>query len=68
MKNDVNVLKGEITKILHGKEFSKLTIELKSGEKISSVIPRDLAKKKKLKKGAKVTAAIKASDVMVTER
>ena len=59
-----NHLKGEITEVLLGTVTALIT--LKVGDNIvESVITRRSAEELKLKKGDKVTAVIKATEVMI---
>ena len=62
-----NVLKGKVKQVVHGAVNSEITIELKGGEEIVSVITKSSAEKLKLKKGKPIFAVIKASNVMVAE-
>ncbi len=60
-----NVLEGTVKEVIHGAVNSEVIIELASGVEIVSVITKDSAEALKLKKGKKVSAVIKASNVMV---
>jgi molybdopterin-binding protein len=61
-----NQLKGKITEIVLGTVMAHLTIKV--GENvIESVITRRSADEMKLKKGDKVTAVIKATEVLVAK-
>jgi molybdopterin-binding protein len=60
-----NVLKGTITKIAPGAVNAEVTIRLRGGEEIVSIITMSSVKSLKLKKGGAAYAVIKASNVMV---
>ena len=60
-----NVLKGKVKKVIPGAVNSEVVIETASGEMIVSVITKESAENLKLKKGKKVYAVVKASNVMV---
>jgi molybdopterin-binding protein len=60
-----NVLKGKVKKVIPGAVNSEVVIETASGETIVSVITKESAENLKLKKGKKVYAVVKASNVMV---
>jgi len=57
-------LKGEITEVLLGTVTALITIKV-GDNVVESVITRNSAEGMKLKKGDKVTAVIKATEVMV---
>jgi len=59
-----NHLKGEITEVLLGTVTALITIKV-GDNVVESVITRNSAEGMKLKKGDKVTAVIKATEVMV---
>jgi len=59
-----NHLKGEITDVLLGTVTALITIKV-GDNVIESVITKHSAQEMKLKKGDKVTAVIKATEVMV---
>ena len=59
-----NHLKGEITDVLLGTVTALVTIKV-GDNVVESVITRNSAEGMKLKKGDKVTAVIKATEVMV---
>ena len=59
-----NHLKGEITDVLLGTVTTLVTIKV-GDNVVESVITRNSAEGMKLKKGDKVTAVIKATEVMV---
>ena len=59
-----NHLKGEITEVLLGTVTALITVQV--GDSIvESVITKHSAEEMKLKKGDKVTAVIKATEVMI---
>jgi molybdopterin-binding protein len=60
-----NVLKGKVKKVIPGAVNSEVVIETASGETIVSIITKESAENLKLKKGKKVYAVVKASNVMV---
>jgi molybdopterin-binding protein len=61
-----NQLKGKITDIVRGTVMAHVTIKV--GENvIESVITRRSADEMKLKKGDKVTAVVKATEVLVAK-
>jgi molybdopterin-binding protein len=60
-----NVLKGNVKSIVHGSVNSEVTIELRGGTEIVSVITKASAEQLKLNKGKGVYAIIKATNVMV---
>ena len=60
-----NVIKGKITKVIHGAVNSEITIELPGGAEIVSVITKSSAKNLKLIKGKEAYAIIKATNVMM---
>ena len=66
--NEVNVYKGKVKKVVEGEKNSKVTVELKSGEQVVSVVENDKVKNLKLKKGVKVMTAVKAADVKLAVR
>ena len=59
-----NHLKGEITDVLLGTVTALVTIKV-GNNVVESVITRNSAEGMKLKKGDKVTAVIKATEVMI---
>ena len=59
-----NHLKGEITEVLLGTVTALITIKV-GDHIVESVITKRSAEEMKLKKGDKVTAVIKATEVMV---
>ncbi len=60
-----NVLSGKVVKLTHGVVNSEVVLELKGGAQIVSMISRESAQHLKLRKGAKASAVIKASNVMI---
>ena len=59
-----NHLKGEVTEVVLGTVTALITVKV--GENVvESVITKHSAKEMKLKKGDKVTAVIKATEVMI---
>jgi molybdopterin-binding protein len=60
-----NVLKGKVSKVVHGAVSSEVAIELPNGIQVIAVITKSSAKKLGLKKGNEAYAVIKASSVMV---
>jgi len=60
-----NVLKGKVKKVNPGAVNTEVIIETASGETIVSIITKESAENLKLKKGKKVYAVVKASNVMV---
>jgi molybdopterin-binding protein len=61
-----NHLKGEVTDVLHGTVTALVTLKV-GNDVIESVITRHSAEELKLAKGDKVTAVIKATEVMIQE-
>jgi len=62
-----NVLKGKVKKITKGAVNTEVVVEAGSGTRIVSIITKASAEKLGLKKGKKVYAVIKASDVMIAK-
>jgi len=60
-----NLLKGKVSRIIHGAVNTEVTIALPGGAEIVSIITKTSAKKLGLKKGKNVYAVIKASNVMI---
>jgi molybdate transport system regulatory protein len=60
-----NVLKGTVTKVTKGAVNAEVDIKLKGGEVVVSIITMGSLKSLGIKKGKKVFAVIKASNVMV---
>ncbi|HTR62871.1 MAG TPA: TOBE domain-containing protein [Candidatus Binataceae bacterium] len=59
-----NHLKGEVTEVLLGTVTALITVKV-GDNVVESVITRHSAEEMKLKKGDKVTAVIKATEVMI---
>ena len=59
-----NHLKGEVTDVLLGTVTALITVKV-GNDVIASVITKRSAEELKLKKGDKVTAVIKATEVMI---
>ena len=62
-----NVLKGKVKKVKKGAVNTEVVVEAGSGTRIVSIITKASAEKLGLKKGKKVYAVIKASDVMIAK-
>jgi molybdopterin-binding protein len=60
-----NLLKGKVTRLIHGAVNTEVTIEISGGAEVVSMITKTSAKKLGLKKGKTVYAVIKASNVMI---
>jgi molybdopterin-binding protein len=60
-----NVLKGKVKGIEHGVVNSEVTVELAGGAEVVSIITKASAEALGLKKGKKVYAVVKASNVMI---
>jgi molybdopterin-binding protein len=60
-----NVLKGEVKSVKHGAVNSEITLELRGGVQIVSVITKKSAQNLRLSKGKEVYAVIKATNVMI---
>ena len=60
-----NQLKGKITKVTPGAVSTIVKIDIGSGNIVTSSITNEAAAELGLKKGKKVFAVIKASDVMI---
>ena len=59
-----NHLKGEVTEVLLGTVTALITVKV-GDNMVESVITKHSAEELKLKKGDKVTAVIKATEVMI---
>jgi molybdopterin-binding protein len=59
-----NHLKGEITEVVLGTVTTLITVKVRN-DLVESVITKRSAEELKLKKGDKVTAVIKATEVMI---
>jgi len=60
-----NMLKGRVKKIVTGAVNSEVTLELKGGEEIVSIITNSSVERLGLKEGKEAYAVVKASSVMV---
>ncbi len=60
-----NVLRGKVTKVVHGMVSSEVTVELPGGTEIVSVITKTSVENLGLVDGKEVYAVIKASNVMI---
>lgn len=60
-----NVLKGKVKAVVHGAINSEVTVELPGGAELVSVITKSSADHLGLRSGKKVTAIIKASNVIL---
>jgi molybdopterin-binding protein len=60
-----NVLKGKVSRLVHGAVNTEVTLELPGKIEVVSIITKSSAKKLGLKKGKEVYAVIKASNVMI---
>lgn len=60
-----NQLKGKVVKIEDGAVNGKITIELKGGDKITSIITMEAIKDLGLSVGSEAIAVVKASSVMI---
>ena len=60
-----NVLKGKITKVVHGAVNSEVTLQLPGGAELVSIITKSSAETLDLKVGKEVYAVVKASSVMI---
>jgi molybdate transport system regulatory protein len=60
-----NNLKGKVVKLVEGQVNCEVVIELDGGEEIVSIISLDSAKRLKLGNGKRVSALIKASNVII---
>lgn len=60
-----NLLKGKVTRLIHGAVNTEVTVELSGGAEVVSMITKTSAKNLGLKKGKTVYAVIKASNVMI---
>lgn len=59
-----NHLKGEVTEVVLGTVTARITVKV-GDNLVESVITKHSAEEMKLKKGDKVTAVIKATEVMI---
>jgi molybdopterin-binding protein len=60
-----NVLKGKVTKVIHGAVNSEITLQLPGGAELVSIITKSSAETLDLKVGKDVYAIVKASSVMI---
>ena len=60
-----NMLKGKVKKIVTGAVNTEVTIELKGGEEIVSIITNSSVERLGLKEGKEAYAVVKASSVMI---
>jgi molybdopterin-binding protein len=60
-----NVLKGKVKKVEHGAVNSEIIVELPGEIEVVSIITKSSAERLDLKVGKKVSAVIKASNVMI---
>jgi len=60
-----NVLKGKVSRLLHGAVNTEVTVQLPGKIEVVSIITKSSAKKLGLKRGKEVYAVIKASNVMI---
>jgi len=60
-----NVLKGTVKSVVHGEVNSEVTVQLKGGAELVSIITKTSAHNLALAKGKDVTAIIKASNVIL---
>ncbi|NYT01709.1 MAG: transporter [Methanosarcinales archaeon] len=60
-----NVLKGTVKSIVKGPVSSEVTVELKGGEKVVSVITKASADELELAEGKEVYVVIKSTNVMI---
>lgn len=60
-----NQLKGKVVKIEDGAVNGKITIELKGGDRITSIITMEAIKDLGLEVGSEAIAVVKASSVMI---
>jgi molybdopterin-binding protein len=60
-----NVLKGKVSRLVHGAVNTEVTVQLPGKIEVVSIITKSSAKKLGLKRGKEVYAVIKASNVMI---
>jgi molybdopterin-binding protein len=60
-----NVLRGKVSRLIHGAVNTEVTLELPGKIEVVSIITKSSAKKLGLKRGKEVYAVIKASNVMI---
>ncbi len=61
-----NQFPGKVVSLKTGAVMAEVTIEIRGGHRIVSLISASSAKRLKLKKGSDVTAVIKATEVIVS--
>ena len=62
-----NAIKGKIVAIKKGAVMAQITVDIGGGQRVSSAIFVDSANDLKLRKGDKVLAVIKSTDVMIAK-
>ena len=60
-----NMLKGRVSRVVHGAVNTEIEVELPGGTKVVSIITKTSAENMALKEGQDVYAVIKASNVMI---
>lgn len=60
-----NQLPGTIVRITRGVVTAEVIVRIAGGQEIAAVITLGAVKRLKLKKGARVTAVVKSTDVMI---
>lgn len=60
-----NLLEGRVKSVKHGAVNSEVVVDLPGGQTIVSVVTKSSAQSLKLKRGARVYAVVKASNVML---
>ena len=60
-----NVLRGTISRIVHGVVNTEVTVDLPDGQQVVAVITKSAAEGLGLTEGRQVSAVIKASNVMI---
>lgn len=60
-----NQLKGKVTELAEGQINAQVTIDIGGGNEITSIVSLEAVKELDLKVGSEVTAAIKASSVLL---
>jgi len=60
-----NKIEGEVVEVTHGEVNCEVIIDIGGGEKLSSIITDKAAKNLELKKGSKVVAIIKSTEILV---
>jgi molybdopterin-binding protein len=59
------MLKGRVSRVVHGAVNTEIEVELPGGTKVVSIITKTSAENMALKEGQDVYAVIKASNVMI---